>query len=73
MNFLHIGLCALSASIAVIGASFGISKIGSSAMKAISRQPESADKIQNAMIVVAALLEGATLFGIVTILLAVLK
>ncbi|WGH27475.1 MAG: ATP synthase F0 subunit C [Candidatus Bostrichicola ureolyticus] len=72
-NLLYIGLVVMGAGLSVLAASLGISKIGISALEAISRQPESADKIQNAMIIVSALIEGAALFGIVTALLAVLK
>ncbi|MFU7501710.1 MAG: ATP synthase F0 subunit C [Candidatus Karelsulcia muelleri] len=70
---LYVGLSAIGAGIAVLGAGLGIGKIGSSALEAIARQPEASNKIQTAMIISAALLEGASLFGIVTILLAVLK
>ncbi|XMD98804.1 MAG: ATP synthase F0 subunit C [Candidatus Karelsulcia muelleri] len=72
-NLNYIGFAALGAGIAVLGAGFGIGKIGGNAMEAIARQPEAANKIQTAMIISAALLEGASLFGIVTALLAVLK
>ncbi len=66
------GLAAIAASIAVIGAGFGIGKIGQSAMEAMARQPEAASKIQSGMIIAGALVEGATLFAIVVCLLAVL-
>lgn len=62
-------LAAISAALAVIGASYGISKIGSSAMDAMARQPEVAKTIQMSMIVVAALVEGVALFGVVVALL----
>ena len=42
----------------VIGAGLGIGKIGGSAMDAIARQPEAAGKIQTAMLIAAALIEG---------------
>jgi F-type H+-transporting ATPase subunit c len=42
----------------VIGAGYGLGKIGSSAMEAIARQPEASGKVQTAMIIIAALLEG---------------
>ncbi len=42
----------------VIGAGIGLGKIGGSAMDAIARQPEATGKIQTAMIIIAALLEG---------------
>ncbi|MGJ1316579.1 ATP synthase F0 subunit C, partial [Sphingobacterium multivorum] len=35
-----------------------LGKIGGSAMEAIARQPEAASKIQTAMIIIGALLEG---------------
>ena len=66
------GLAAIAASIAVIGAGFGIGKIGQSAMEAMARQPEAASKIQSGMIIAGALVEGAALFAIVVCLLAVL-
>jgi F-type H+-transporting ATPase subunit c len=62
-------LAAIGAGLAVIGAGIGIGKIGSSAMEGIARQPEAAGKIQGAMIIAAALIEGAALFGIVVALL----
>ncbi|MHC5362975.1 ATP synthase F0 subunit C [Myroides sp. LJL110] len=48
----------IGAGIIVIGAGYGLGKIGSSAMDAIARQPEAAGKIQTAMIIIGALLEG---------------
>jgi F-type H+-transporting ATPase subunit c len=66
---LHIGLAAIGGGLAVLGAGLGIGKIGGSAMEAIARQPEAADKIQTAMIIAAALVEGAALFGIVVAML----
>ncbi len=58
-------LAAIGAGLAVIGAALGIGRIGGSAMEAIARQPEAAAKIQTAMIISAALIEGAALFAIV--------
>ena len=48
----------IGAGIIILGAGFGLGKIGSAAMEAIARQPEAAGKIQTAMIIIAALLEG---------------
>lgn len=59
------GLAAIGAGIAVLGAGYGIGKIGDSAMQAIARQPEASAKIQTAMIIAAALIEGVALFGVV--------
>ncbi|HPM10846.1 MAG TPA: ATP synthase F0 subunit C [Paludibacter sp.] len=49
----------------VLGAAFGISLIGKSAMEAIARQPQSASDVRTSMIIVAALIEGVALFAIV--------
>lgn len=56
---------AIGAGLAVIGAGMGIGKIGGAAMEGIARQPEAAGKIQTAMIIAAALIEGVALFGVV--------
>ena len=49
--------------IAVAG--WGIGRIGGNAVDAMARQPEAASAIQTAMILAAALIEGATLFALV--------
>ncbi|MFT6165380.1 MAG: F-type H+-transporting ATPase subunit c [Vicingaceae bacterium] len=48
----------VGAGLIVIGAGMGIGRIGGSAMEGIARQPEAANKIQTAMIIAAALIEG---------------
>ncbi len=48
----------VGAGLIVIGAGLGLGKIGGSAMEAIARKPEAAGKIQTAMIIIGALLEG---------------
>ncbi|MFN0291842.1 ATP synthase F0 subunit C [Pedobacter helvus] len=48
----------IGAGLIVIGAGLGLGKIGGSAMEAIARQPEATNKIQTAMIIIGALLEG---------------
>ena len=58
-------LAGIGAGLAVIGAGIGIGKIGGSAMDAMARQPEVAGKIQTAMIIAAALIEGVALFAVV--------
>ena len=63
-------LAGIGAGLAVIGAGFGIGKIGGSAMDAMARQPEVAGKIQTAMIIAAALIEGVALFAVVVALIA---
>jgi F-type H+-transporting ATPase subunit c len=58
-------IAALGAGLAVIGAGIGIGQVGGKAMEGIARQPDAASKIQTAMIIAAALIEGAALFGVV--------
>jgi F-type H+-transporting ATPase subunit c len=48
----------IGAGLIVIGAGLGLGKIGGSAMEDIASQPEAASKIQTAMIIIGALLEG---------------
>lgn len=55
----------LGAGLAVIGAGLGIGRIGGSAVEGMARQPEAAGRIQTAALILAALIEGAALFGVV--------
>jgi len=48
----------VGAGLIVIGAVLGIGRIGGSAMEAIARQPEATARIQTAMLIAAALIEG---------------
>jgi F-type H+-transporting ATPase subunit c len=64
-------LAAVGAGLAAIGAGIGIGRIGGSAMDAIARQPEAYSKIQLAMIISAALIEGVALFAVVVSLLGI--
>ena len=60
-------IAAIGAGLAVLGAGLGIGRIGGSAMDAIARQPEASGKIQTAMLIAAALIEGigfAALFAV---------
>lgn len=59
----------IGAGIAAIGAGLGIGRIGSAAMEAIARQPESAADIRTTMIIIAALVEGVALFAVIVCLL----
>lgn len=57
----------VGAGLIVIGAGIGLGLIGKGAMESIARQPEAAGKVQTAMIIIAALLEGvafAALFAV---------
>ena len=64
---------AIGAGLVLIGGGAGIGRIGGSAVEAMARQPEAAGSISTAMIITAAMIEGATLFGVVVGLLAVMK
>jgi F-type H+-transporting ATPase subunit c len=59
----------LGAALTIIGAGFGFGKIGAAALESMARQPEIAGQIQTAMIVIAALLEGATFFALIVCIL----
>ncbi len=57
------------AGLVMIGAGWGFGRIGANALESMARQPEVANKVQTAMIVIAALLEGATFFALLVCLL----
>jgi F-type H+-transporting ATPase subunit c len=56
---------ALGAGLVIIGAGFGIGRLAASAVESMARQPEVAGNIQTAMIIAAALIEGATFFALI--------
>jgi F-type H+-transporting ATPase subunit c len=56
---------AFGAGLVIIGAGLGIGRIGASAVESMARQPEVAGNILNAMIIVAALVEGVTFFALI--------
>jgi F-type H+-transporting ATPase subunit c len=55
----------LGMGLTIIGAGIGLGRIGSAAMDGMARQPEVSPRIQTGMIIVAAMLEGATLASVV--------
>jgi F-type H+-transporting ATPase subunit c len=55
----------IGAGIAIIGAGYGFGRIGSAALESMARQPEVAGRVQTGMIIIAALLEGATFFALI--------
>lgn len=63
---------AIGAGLVIMGGGAGIGRIGGSAVESMARQPEAAGNISTAMIITAAMIEGATLFAVVVGLLAVL-
>ena len=64
---------ALGSGLAIMGGAAGIGRIGGSAVESIARQPAAAGQISTAMIITAAMIEGATLFAVVVGMMAVLK
>ncbi len=57
----------IGAGLVVIGTGIGIGKIGAAALEGMARQPEQAGKLQTAMLIAAALVEGvafAALFAV---------
>lgn len=68
-EFLSLLGAGLGLGLTVLGAGIGIGWIGSNAVQGIARQPEAAGNIQTSAIILAALIEGAALFGLVITLL----
>lgn len=60
---------ALALGLAILGAGIGLGKIGGQAAEAIARQPEAAGEIRGAALLIAVLLEGATIIALVFALL----
>ncbi len=56
-------------ALVIMGAAYGIGRIGSAAVENMARQPEVAGNIQLAMIIAAALIEGITFFALIVCLL----
>jgi len=59
----------IGAAITILGAGIGFGRIGASALESMARQPEIAGRIQTAMLIIAALLEGATFFSLIVCIL----
>ena len=67
-----IAAAAIGCGLVIIGAGLGIGRVGSSAVESMARQPEYGDKIQAAMVLAAALIEGAALFALVICFLCII-
>ncbi|MBF0198878.1 MAG: ATP synthase F0 subunit C [Planctomycetes bacterium] len=59
----------IGSGLVLMGAAGGIGKIASSAVEGIARQPEAGAKIQTAMLIAAALIEGVAFFALIVCLL----
>lgn len=64
---------AISVAIIAFATAYGIGKIASHAVDGIARQPETADKIRNTMLLGAGLIEGVALICVIICLLIVFK
>ena len=53
----------IAAGLAALAAGIGIGQVAGNATQAIARQPEAAGKINTAMLITAAMIEGVALFG----------
>ncbi|HOM19204.1 MAG TPA: ATP synthase F0 subunit C [Thermoguttaceae bacterium] len=69
-SIIYLGAAA-SSGVIILGAAYGISKIGASAVESMARQPEAANSINTAMVVSAALIEGVTFLALIVCLLSV--
>jgi F-type H+-transporting ATPase subunit c len=67
-----VGLAAVGAGLAVIGAAYGIGSLAGKAMESIARQPEASGDIRGLTIITAAFIEGVALFAVIVALLQVL-
>ncbi|HMP01968.1 MAG TPA: ATP synthase F0 subunit C [Gemmatales bacterium] len=63
----------LGAGLVLIGAGMGFGRIGGSALESMARQPEVAKDIGGRMIIIAALLEGATFFALIVLIIMAFK
>jgi F-type H+-transporting ATPase subunit c len=59
----------LAFGLIIIGAGLGLGRIGGQAAEAIARQPEASGEIRGAALLIAVLLEGATIIALVFALL----
>lgn len=63
----------IGAGLVIMGGAAGIGRIGASAAESMARQPEASGSINGVALILAAMIEGATLFAVVICLLGVLK
>jgi F-type H+-transporting ATPase subunit c len=59
----------IGAALTIIGAGYGFGRIGAAALESMARQPEVAGTIGTNMLIIAALLEGATFFSLIVCIL----
>ncbi len=62
----------IGAGMVIIGAALGIGYLAKGAVESMARQPEVAGNVQTAMLIAAAMIEGATFFALAIIILQVI-
>jgi F-type H+-transporting ATPase subunit c len=63
----------IGGGLAIIGGAAGIGRLAAAAMEGMARQPQASGDIRIAMIIAAALIEGATFFALVVCILLAFK
>ena len=63
----------IGAALTIVGAGLGLGRIGAAALESMARQPETAGRIQTAMLIIAALLEGVTFFSLIVCIIMAFK
>lgn len=63
----------IGAGLVVMGGGAAIGRIGAAAVESMARQPEVAGQINTAMLITAAMIEGATLFAVLGCFLAAIS
>ncbi len=61
----------IGAAVTMVGAGLGFGRIGAAALESMARQPEVAPRLFTTMLLIAALLEGATFFSLIVCLLLI--
>lgn len=64
---------AIGAGLVLMGGGTGIGRIGAASVESMARQPEVAGQINTAMLITAAMVEGATLFAVLGCFLAAIS
>jgi len=65
LEAMHGSMAAMGAGFVIVGAGIGIGILSAAALQGIARQPEALNKIQQVMIIAAALIEGLAFFALV--------
>ncbi len=63
----------IGAGLTLIGAGLGFGRIGAAALESMARQPEVGGQVGTNMLIIAALLEGATFFSLIVCIIMAFK